>query len=461
MQIDNDTLLALVQIGLTVTEVVIGFIFVRLFLYLFEVKLETRFRKRITLLGRGITYVALMSFLLISLFIGGVQDRFWWLLAGTVALFLYSLIFCEGKILNKVFWLFIAIVFFAASQLAGDILTLLITEKEHGFTQYEGVMNALFSLALFGLFIFLLGSQKKRELEMSSFAIFILSIIPMFSCYILYVWFYLDAWDAHAQTLTEPNELLRILELTTVLSIAAINIVTFILYDYMLNRSRKLFEQQGLLQQAELTQIHNEELQSLYRETRAWRHDYGNHLQAIEAFARDDQNEALQKYVGELKGSLDKINSRINSGNELVDAILNTKMSYAEEKNIAFEVDINASVGDIPLTLLDSTSLVGNLVDNAIEACQRISDPLLERRIVLSISRTKDQLIIYIENTTENSPVINGKDEFVSSKKEGDHGIGTKQINEVVKKYGGQIDRVIEKNSFETLITLPLKISKR
>ena len=194
------------------------------------------------------------------------------------------------------------------------------------------------------------------------------------------------------------------------------------------------------------------EVNEIYLTMRGWRHDYHNHLQKLSAHLQEGQIEEAKKYIGELGESLDDIKTKYQTGNVSLDAILNSKLSIVEKERIAInckvEIAENLTVSDIDLCIL-----LGNLIDNAVEACRGISEEA-ERFLRIYMCIRKQQLYISVSNAT--NEVIRKLDAEYISKKRGDHGHGLKRINIVVDKYGGFIKRANEPGVFATEIMLPL-----
>ena len=114
-----------------------------------------------------------------------------------------------------------------------------------------------------------------------------------------------------------------------------------------------------------------DEVQNIYQTMRAWRHDYHNHIQSIKAMIAMQKFAELEGYLSMLESDLDSIDIAIRTGNVGLDAILSSKVSIARKNNInvscTAKVPENLTVSDVHLC-----AIVGNLLDNAIEACEKI-----------------------------------------------------------------------------------------
>lgn len=192
------------------------------------------------------------------------------------------------------------------------------------------------------------------------------------------------------------------------------------------------------------------EVEHMYTTMRGWRHDYHNHLQNLKAKLRLHEFEASIAYLDELEQELQEIKQLVESGNQNMDAILNAKLSLAVHRNI--DLHVKASVPPhLNINDTDMCALLGNLVDNALEACEKCEGKPFLR---LYIGQYKGQL--YISCTNATSELIRKLDHEYITHKRGNHGHGLKRMNLIVEKYDGMINRKNEPGVFSTEILLPL-----
>jgi sensor histidine kinase regulating citrate/malate metabolism len=215
---------------------------------------------------------------------------------------------------------------------------------------------------------------------------------------------------------------------------------------------RKSYEEAATEYQNKILNKQVEEVQNIYVTMRSWRHDYHNHLQKLKAHIMMEQIKEANQYLNELEIDLDNVNQLVESGNINLDAILNSKLSLAKKNKI----DINYKAGvpkKLTISDIDLCVLIGNLIDNAVEACQKITndDP---RFIRVYIGIFKQQLYISVSNST-NEVIRKLDDEYITTKR-GNHGHGLKRINNIVEKYAGYINRQNEPKVFVSEVLLPL-----
>lgn len=197
----------------------------------------------------------------------------------------------------------------------------------------------------------------------------------------------------------------------------------------------------------ELLQKYYAEVESMYSKMRGWRHDYRHHIQTMKVHAARGEFAEVTNYLDMLDDDLTNVETVIKTGNRMADAILNSKLSAAAEKNIQVKAEAK-----IPVTLgiseLDLCIVLANLLDNAIEACAELPD---ERRLIRIYMEMKGNfLYIALTNTAKGKK----KSSFKTTKGDG-HGFGLARVDAVVKKYGGYITRASEDEAFSTEVLLP------
>lgn len=195
------------------------------------------------------------------------------------------------------------------------------------------------------------------------------------------------------------------------------------------------------------------EVENMYRTMRGWRHDYHNHIQTMKAYLEMNKIEELKQYLNNLDNDLTTVDTVIKTGNVMVDAILNSKISLANSKGI--NVNAKAFVpNQLKIIEIDLCVIIGNLLDNAIEACLKIENEI-ERFIRIYVDVFKGQLYISVQNANGGMIKKIGKT-YQSTKSTNFHGFGLKRIDNIVNKYNGYINRQNEEGVFATEVMLPL-----
>ena len=213
----------------------------------------------------------------------------------------------------------------------------------------------------------------------------------------------------------------------------------------------KKIDRQIASYQHELTETHYREIDNMYRKIRGWRHDYRNHIQTMKAYAASENWDAIKRYLDLLDDDLTSVDTVIKTGNPMTDAILNSKISLANSRNIKVIADACIPM-KLNLSEIDLCCIIGNLFDNAIEASMKL--PENQRIIRLYMDLRNTQLYICITNFTAGKKMKKEGKLFRSTKGEG-HGFGLVRIDAIVDRLNGYISRNSEDGAFTTEILLP------
>ncbi len=221
---------------------------------------------------------------------------------------------------------------------------------------------------------------------------------------------------------------------------------------YLLYRTiDRAYDRQIAAYQNKLLKNQVDEVHNLYLTMRGWRHDYHNHMQSVKAYLAMDSLDEAKAYLDRLEQDLDDIDLLFHTGNINADAILNSKISLAVKRGI--QVDYKATVPkELAVSDIDLCVVIGNLIDNAVEACEKVDPEHQFIRLYIGILRRQ----LYVSVTNATSEVVRKLDEEYITSKRGDHGHGLKRINNIVNKYDGYINRKNEPGVFVTEIMLPI-----
>lgn len=212
------------------------------------------------------------------------------------------------------------------------------------------------------------------------------------------------------------------------------------LFDRLVRKRVDLYEK-------EIMQKYFAEVENMYARMRGWRHDYRHHIQTLKVYAAGGEVEEIRDYLDMLDEDLTSVETVIRTGNRMADAILNSKLSLAVEKEINVKAEARIPVS-LTTSAVDLCIILGNLLDNAIDACMEL--PPEERLIRLYMEMKGNYLYLVLTNTAGGRK----KKSFGSSRGEG-HGLGLRRLDEAVKKNGGYVTRASEDNAFSTEILLP------
>ena len=201
--------------------------------------------------------------------------------------------------------------------------------------------------------------------------------------------------------------------------------------------------------QTEQSQKHLSEVRSIHKEMRAYKHDFHHHLQTLKGQLEAGETDRALAYIEELDDSLMNVDTLLKTGNVSLDAILSAKTAQAKAENIT--VTIKANVPDV-LTIsdLELSIIIGNLLDNAIEACRTVTE---ERFIRIFISMKGNMLYFSMLNSAGTKKTKIGS--LFTTHKDGVHGFGLRRAEAILEDHGGWVKYNSEDGAFTSEFLVP------
>ncbi|MGN0353262.1 MAG: sensor histidine kinase [Roseburia sp.] len=188
------------------------------------------------------------------------------------------------------------------------------------------------------------------------------------------------------------------------------------------------------------------------------KHDTKHHMDVIKTLAEQNELQKLQDYVTAYDDFLEKGHYLLSTGNTAIDCIMSSKLALAKQNHIAFDYSI-MTPHPFPIDDILLSSLLGNILDNAIEGCVRSKSEkdTFEPWIRFYIKPFQNMVLIHSENNYEGKLSINPNFGFFSTKQEPHHGLGLKRIRDIVSENNGFFQYSTDNNIFTIHIIIPLK----
>jgi len=182
-------------------------------------------------------------------------------------------------------------------------------------------------------------------------------------------------------------------------------------------------------------------------------HDLKNCLISLKAEG-DNGSVARSQLIREIEQIMKPIETSVETGNHFLNIILAEKMQICQEHQI--RLTPYADGRDLAfIDGLDLCVIVGNALDNAIEAVQKL--PLYQREVHMKVSRTGQMILFSFHNYHDESPRLNGNGSFLTNKQNAnDHGYGLKGISQIAEKYNGDISVEYTDSEFTLSVLIPL-----
>ncbi len=237
-----------------------------------------------------------------------------------------------------------------------------------------------------------------------------------------------------------------IIMVTVVILLTFLSVLSGVkLFQDMIYRSREKSSRMILENQVCSLQQHMEEMERVYSGIRGMKHDMKNTVSVIMQLA-SEKDEGLQAYLEELNQTMDRLEFRYRTGNTAADTLLN--MKYHEIVRTIPDLHMDAERLQFPAKLYiqsyDIGIILGNALDNAIEACRKLNEKEPAEKIFIRISsfQKRELFFLKVENSFDGRILRKPQNEFPVTDKadKENHGMGLFNIKNTAKKYQGTMD---------------------
>lgn len=384
--------------------------------------------------GKGIFVIGSVLKAVMTTLMNHITLYDWWV--GCIAileLFIISCIFLKADIMTK---LFASAITEVVSMVSGNFVTVVLsvalsTVPEELFVMQSAyriigvVICQTLNLLLYSIILkfvdkTILAMKKKEWILIIS--VFLISVLS----------FGVIQTAINETTLSgETTLLLMICEI----GLLAMNIICLYI-TISLNKSNRAAEELKLKEQQFKHDVqYAENIRSQYQEIRHIRHDIKQQLATVSGLQSAGKYDEAQKYISQVTSGIDRIEMFMDVGNDFVNAILNSKLSIAKSKGIEVLCNFSGKVEGI--NEYDLCNLIGNVLDNAIEAAESAGDNAV---VEVSLLSDKHKMIFTASNSISKS-VLNSNPELNTTKDKHElHGFGVQTIKTIADKYDGNVD---------------------
>lgn len=286
--------------------------------------------------------------------------------------------------------------------------------------------------------------------KMSNFSL-IKNVYETVPKWLLPVWFILNFTLFFANFVKHDMKYDNQVPLNVFFSLSAICIFVCIIY-FTYKIFLLTYQQTQILKQLDEQHENYERMLSSDRQLREFRHDYKNHMLVVTALLNAGKNDEASEYLETIKITSGVQKRQISTGNFVADAMLNNKNALAEELGIKMSF-----VGTIPekgIASSDLCTVLGNLVDNAIENTKRLKG---EKYIRIEATARERFFVLSIVNPVNERVVIKNNRIKTTKSDSKNHGIGLKNVGRIAEKYGGKFRLSCDDREFIADISIKLQ----
>ena len=234
--------------------------------------------------------------------------------------------------------------------------------------------------------------------------------------------------------------------------LAGMNLVVFYMIEDILKRENKIHENEIFRIQVKNQTDMYRSISENFDKQRKKAHEFKNQIMCIESLIGKKNYGELEEYVRKVSGRLRTEPDYIKTNNIIVNAILNSKYQEMLDKKILFIFKINDLSG-LNISDEDVVIILSNLLNNAIEACERCTD---RKYVKMKFMKEKDSTVISVRNPYEGELIITDGEIQTSKKHEtAEHGVGIKNIIDVIERYQGSYVMRNNGNEFYFSVVIP------
>lgn len=212
--------------------------------------------------------------------------------------------------------------------------------------------------------------------------------------------------------------------------------------------------QEREMQKAIYSTDYYRKLEKVNDENRKYIHNIEHYMKAIAGLVNENNNREVINIIEEMEKQALYVTKEIFCTDKIVNGVVSEKNGEAKNKNIEFRVNIEPTADLTFLDDIDKIGILGNLLDNAMEAAGKCRD---NKSVALDIytSNNNHFIVLNIQNTSETAPLKRGT-RFLSTKKnQENHGIGLEYVKNVVAKYQGFLNIKYEDGVYYVRVIIP------
>lgn len=218
-------------------------------------------------------------------------------------------------------------------------------------------------------------------------------------------------------------------------------IIIFQRYKELQTEKEKHFVEE---QQMKAMKRRLEEAEHFYGNIRRARHEMRGHMSNIKGLVAGEKYEEVETYIRKLDETIQEFDYKFSTGNAVTDVIINDKYRRAAKSGIVFRVIFDYRETDT-ISAFDLGIVLNNLLDNAIEACEKVERE--KRYVSLNLKRKEHFLLVEVENSFDGRLAWKDGESLPATTKQGslpeilmEHGVGLKNVQDVAQRYLGYLD---------------------
>lgn len=230
------------------------------------------------------------------------------------------------------------------------------------------------------------------------------------------------------------------------------NIVNYVLLESLFHMKDLEEEKQQLELQHTYQANKYSQISSAYRNTRSILHETKRHFFYIQECAGQQDYEHILQYLKTAMVTMENAYNRVNTGNLVIDSFLSNHLSIAAKESIQYDTNIQIVPDRVPVDDYNLSILLGNLLDNSLQECRRITPPH-PRFVNVEIRTTEREFVIHVANSSRCTDAHNMKNDLEYQLF---HGYGIENVKKIANIHNGSYDMLQKENVYDVVIIIPI-----
>jgi hypothetical protein len=373
-------------------------------------------------------------------------------IAAVVILFAGTYLIANATLPRKLFTVFLITALSFTVALTGTGVVSLITERSFNHTLYNQDASRLLAIILVKMLqvAVFLSISRKRPFKFNVSRAPALVLIPT-ALLCLAIEFLLWVYISSSLATVDHSGIIVAAAVCSLFILIGV----FQMYDLFAKLERRNIELSKKEQRAAIEITFQNEIKNMHADLQKWRHEYKNNLIVLRGYVESEDFPGALDYIDGLAGAQLIGKPMIRTDNAALDAIINSKLWLAEKRgiNVSAQSAFPES-GVVRVTDGDLCSIIGNLMDNSIEACDRMPEGA-QKFITFELLVRENNLFLSIYNSFAGKISRDGE-EYMSSKSRPHGGVGIKYVDSILARYEGYAMREYNNGVFATQVMIPL-----
>lgn len=231
------------------------------------------------------------------------------------------------------------------------------------------------------------------------------------------------------------------------------NILIFSVFDRYVESAEKLRQQELVITRMELEEKRYEQIETVNQEHAGFLHDIKHYMRTIGELAVESKENEIVKILSELQIKVSDAETKMYCPNRMLNTILNEKMKEADEKHIKMKLTIEPEFMIDQIENMDLIVIMGNLLDNAIEAAQKCEQGYVN--VYLFAQNNAYFSVLKIVNNFVGEVKTKDDRSLTCKEDKSKHGFGIQNVIATAEKYNGYLNIFHNDGTFTAIVILP------